>query len=369
MLPHKLNGTSDVRHLFLLSPQAVYIFNIQTRTCTFLNAGGSERLGLSTDEALQQNGQLFYNTVHPADQPLVLQHFEAFATAADGEVREITYRIKAADGTWHQQLAREAVYHRNAEGAVEQIIGIATDSGPANAAPQSSDNTSLTPLHISPYLSQELAKCLDRISIYNRLIAEKENLPDAVLEYSRRLQSAVGVASQTLQQAAQFSQLSTGELQLQPTNLSWVAESIRQKHNTQLQEIGGVVDFDILPSLQAVPEQVMFVFDELLANAIRFRHEERKLLLHIEAHIHKLENGSEVCTILFADNGSGFDTGEEEAIFQPFVKLHPHVQHSGSGVGLSFCRKIVERHSGTLTATTVPDVGSTFFLTLPWRAV
>ena len=365
MLSLKPNGTAAWQQLFRHLPQATYVFNIRERVYSFINESFCERLGLAVPDALQQNGHLFYNHIHPADQKNLLQHFTLFQSAADGEVREVSYRIKRADGTWYTQTAQETVYTRDAAGAVQEIIGIVAEKNPASSPLH--QNEVLSPLHISPYLSQDLAKSLDRISTYNRLIAEREALPDAVLEYSRRLQAVVSSVSQTLQQAAQFSKISTDALQLQPTNLTWVAESLRQKHSKHLREIGGVIDFDILPSLMTVPEQMMFVFDELMMNAVRFRHDERKLLLHIESHMHKLEAGKEVCTIIFADNGSGFDLGEEEAIFQPFVKLHPQVQHSGSGVGLTFCRKIVERHGGTLTATTVPDAGSSFFLTLPWQ--
>jgi signal transduction histidine kinase len=71
--------------------------------------------------------------------------------------------------------------------------------------------------------------------------------------------------------------------------------------------------------------------------------------------------------IYIQDNGIGFDVQYLERIFQPFQRLHGRSQYEGSGIGLAICRRIVERHGGSITAQSQPGEGATFIVRLPVR--
>ena len=72
-----------------------------------------------------------------------------------------------------------------------------------------------------------------------------------------------------------------------------------------------------------------------------------------------------MCRITIADNGIGFDEKYLDRIFTIFQRLHGRGEYEGTGVGLAVCRRIVERHGGTLTAHSAPGQGATFLVTLP----
>ena len=75
----------------------------------------------------------------------------------------------------------------------------------------------------------------------------------------------------------------------------------------------------------------------------------------------------EVCRITVDDNGIGFDEKYLDRIFSPFQRLHGRSAYEGTGIGLAICRRIVERHNGTITAHSREGEGSTFVITLPVR--
>ena len=79
------------------------------------------------------------------------------------------------------------------------------------------------------------------------------------------------------------------------------------------------------------------------------------------------EGSSKLCELRVEDNGIGFDEKYLDRIFQVFQRLHGRGEYEGTGIGLAVCRKIAERHGGTITARSVPGRGSTFIVTLPAR--
>ena len=75
----------------------------------------------------------------------------------------------------------------------------------------------------------------------------------------------------------------------------------------------------------------------------------------------------QLCQILVVDNGIGFDEKYLDRIFTVFQRLHKKGEYEGTGVGLAICRKIVDRHNGTITARSSLGQGTTFVVTLPVR--
>jgi light-regulated signal transduction histidine kinase (bacteriophytochrome) len=127
---------------------------------------------------------------------------------------------------------------------------------------------------------------------------------------------------------------------------------------TLVRESGAKITSGALPSLVVDRVQLTQVLQNLISNAIKFRGEEAPSV-HLEA---KRDSGTWVFSV--ADNGRGFDPEFGERIFGLFQRLHQR-EADGTGLGLSVCRKIIERHGGRIWATSAPGSGSTFFFSLP----
>lgn len=124
------------------------------------------------------------------------------------------------------------------------------------------------------------------------------------------------------------------------------------------------VTIEEMARIQVDPTEIRQLLQNLVGNALKFSHVERPLQIKISA---KITGGT--CQIRVEDNGIGFDTKYLDRIFKPFQRLHDRSEYEGSGMGLAICRRIVERHSGSITAISEIDKGATFIVTLPVRQV
>ncbi len=128
---------------------------------------------------------------------------------------------------------------------------------------------------------------------------------------------------------------------------------------------------DTLPSLEGDTTQMRQLIQNLLSNALKFRKADVKPVITLGASAGgtvaagPLLVPSVVLTIV--DNGIGFENAYKDQIFKIFQRLHGRLEYEGTGVGLATCRKIVERHHGTIDADGRPGEGATFTIVLPIR--
>ena len=140
-----------------------------------------------------------------------------------------------------------------------------------------------------------------------------------------------------------------------------IAESAIANLRQAINESGSSIDVDALPTIRANESAMLRLFQNLIANAIKYRSER-----HPEVHISAvLRNDEYVFSI--RDNGIGIDPQYRDKIFEPFRRLHGHSQYEGSGLGLATCRRIIRALNGRIWVESNPGEGSTFFFTIPKR--
>ncbi|MDX6411562.1 MAG: hypothetical protein QOE91_1078 [Gaiellaceae bacterium] len=125
---------------------------------------------------------------------------------------------------------------------------------------------------------------------------------------------------------------------------------------------GVEIDVSGLPALEIDEGQMQQLFQNLLENALKFRREDVPLRVHVAVAPQAL---AAYATIVFGDNGIGFEKEYAEKIFSIFGRLHGNNEYAGTGIGLAMCRTIVERHGGTIRAEGESGTGAQFFITLP----
>ena len=109
--------------------------------------------------------------------------------------------------------------------------------------------------------------------------------------------------------------------------------------------------------------QMFHLFQNLISNAIKYHREEEPPSLTISGKTVASQKG--YCRLCITDNGIGFEEKYLDRIFKPFQRLHASSQFEGTGMGLAICKKIIDKHNGTITAKTKPQCGTTFIIELP----
>jgi two-component system sensor kinase FixL len=195
------------------------------------------------------------------------------------------------------------------------------------------------------------------------------------LAYLGRMVDAAGRMRTLIQDLLTLSRVSAKADPLAPVDLGRVAHEAVADLELRITQSGARVEIGPLPTIAADALQMRQLLQNLIGNALKYRRPEVPPLVRVWSS-HPGDSGAPggtetgtdgMCQINIEDNGIGFDEKYLDRIFNPFQRLHGRNRYEGSGIGLSICRRIVERHGGTITARSAPDQGSTFIVRLPMR--
>jgi PAS domain S-box-containing protein len=223
--------------------------------------------------------------------------------------------------------------------------------------------------------SHDLQEPLRKVMAFGDLLISEYGavLGETGADYMRRMQSAAARMQALIGDLLQFSRVTSKAQPFTRVNLGQVAEEVLSDLEVRIQEHGGRVEVDDLPTIEADPMQMRQLLQNLVGNAIKFARPDAPPRVRIFAETPADpatgtdETNGRRFTLYVADNGIGFEEKYLDRIFTVFQRLHGRGVYEGTGIGLAICRKIVERHGGTITAHSQPGEGSTFIVTLPLR--
>ena len=193
-------------------------------------------------------------------------------------------------------------------------------------------------------------------------------------DYLTRMQSATGRMQILINDLLSLSRVTTRARPFVSINLGKVVRRVLSDLEVRVEQTGGRVEVGELPSLEADPTQIRQLLQNLIGNALKFHRKDVPPLVKVHAeHLHGNGTGlaadsngnGKCCRIIVEDNGIGFDEKYLGLIFTVFQRLHGRGEYEGAGVGLAICRKIAERHGGSITAKSTLGEGASFLITLP----
>lgn len=209
--------------------------------------------------------------------------------------------------------------------------------------------------------SHDLQEPLRMVASYMELLSQRYRgqLDERADRWIGFAVSGVVRMKQLINDLLEFSRVGTRGKPFVPTDTAAVMHTVTQNLHQAIQDSGATIICGQLPTVHADPSQMTQVFQNLVANAIKFRKAEPP-----EVHVEATRRESDW---LFSvrDNGIGIDPQFAERIFVIFQRLHTHEEYPGTGIGLALCRKVIERHGGRIWVESQPGQGATFFFTIP----
>jgi light-regulated signal transduction histidine kinase (bacteriophytochrome) len=214
--------------------------------------------------------------------------------------------------------------------------------------------------------SHDLKEPIRKIQTFNNRILDEyiELLPSKVINYSQKIGTAADRMISMVEGVLRYSKLRNADQVLKSVDLNEILHHIAIDLEVLIHQKKATITMSALPTLSANPTLMYQLFYNLILNSLKFSKIEEPPLININSEVESTDEKT-YARIAVSDNGIGFEQEFAQDIFKTFTRLHPAEDYEGTGLGLALCKKIVERHGGTITANGEPDKGATFTILLP----
>jgi signal transduction histidine kinase len=219
--------------------------------------------------------------------------------------------------------------------------------------------------------SHDLQEPLRKIRAFGDRLQQKfsTQLGETGSDYVVRMQAASERMSALIDDLLSFSRVTTKQRPFVNVDLNEVMRRVMDDLDYAIEETSAQLHIDPLPTIDADASQIAQVFMNLIANSLKFHLLDARPIITVTSEVKVVspivDDKRHWCCLRFADQGIGFEAQYAERVFSLFQRLHGRDEYSGTGIGLALCRKIIERHGGTITAQSEPGEGAVFTIYLP----
>ncbi len=223
--------------------------------------------------------------------------------------------------------------------------------------------------------SHDLQEPVRKISTFTHMLQQSiGELSERSSIYLSRIYSSTDRMTNLIRDVLAFSQVSQNTELFGPVDLANIVRDIESDFELKIEKNGAVIEMNDLPVITAIPSQMTQLFSNLLSNSLKYTRPGITPVIGLSSTnadtatlvaYPQLDPNSAYHHIRVTDNGIGFDEEHADRIFNIFQRLHGKTAFEGTGIGLSICRKIVQRHGGHIFATPGKTAGAVFNILLP----
>lgn len=225
--------------------------------------------------------------------------------------------------------------------------------------------------------SHDLQEPLRKIQIFSNLMKEKESeLSPELKSYLEKIIYSAGRMKILIIDILNYSRLSAANTKFENVDLNELVKELKEDFELSIKEKKAQIIMGELPSIEVNKGQIRQVFQNILSNALKFSMPGKSPKIKIKAFRTKHrsfdspeEANGPFCLISIQDNGIGFDEKYVKNIFALFERLNSKDKYEGTGIGLSIAKKIIEKHSGLITAKSAEGRGAEFKIILPMKQI
>ncbi len=360
-------------------PSHVYVKDVKGR---YILDNTAHRRSLGFEDADAVEGRTVFDYFTPsvaakfaADDHRVIERGESLLNCEEPS-------LCLAEGARETWLETTKIPLRDTDGNIVGLVGISDDiSERKNAEEQlrrfagQLERSNAELQNFASVASHDLQEPLRKIQAFGDRLRVKcgEALGEQGNDYLARMQNAAQRMQVLIQDLLKLSRVTSRAQPFERCDLGEIAAQVLSDLEVAVEQNNARVEVGALPAIDADPLQMRQLFQNLIANAIKFHRPGEAPGVSISGRIFTLPEhlisgaaaGDEVCEIRVQDNGIGFDEKFADQIFVVFQRLHGREQYEGTGIGLAVCRKITDRHGGSILAKSAEGQGAAFNITLP----
>jgi PAS domain S-box-containing protein len=356
-----LRAERDLRErIFETSPIGITVVDTD-RSVRMVNERAAAILGLRREELLDlEYDESLFDATDADGEPIGNSVFEQVLSTGD-VVYDVERRIPPQDGDriW---LSVSGAPLRDPSGELSGVVFAFEDTTELKEAIENLERSNDRLRQFVYAASHDLQEPLRMVSSYLQLLENRyeDDLDEDAREFIDFAVDGADRMRQMVEDLLEYSRLERRDPNFERIDCDAVVQRVQADLQVQIEEAGAEIVTDPLPTVRGDEQQVEQLFRNLVSNALKYNDGEPP---RVEIAAHQRNDHWEFS---IADNGIGIEPEHTDQVFEVFNRLHGDTEaYSGTGIGLSLCQEIVERHGGRIWVDSEPGEGSTFYFTLP----
>jgi PAS domain S-box-containing protein len=262
---------------------------------------------------------------------------------------ELTVTAEKVYDTYHfTAFVRDITARKEAEQKIEEAVAKLTES-----------NVELE--RFAYICSHDLQEPLRTISSFTQLLVKHVgNLDEKGQHYAKFITDGADNARALISDILAYARITNEQKKTEAVDCENVLAMVMKHMENSIEENGVTITHNKLPVVQAQKTQLLQLFQNIIGNAVKFHHPERKPKIHVG-----VRQQGDFWEFSIRDNGIGISDAYFEKVFDIFQRLNKRSEYPGTGIGLAICKKIVENYNGKIWLESNPGAGTVFFFTLP----
>lgn len=331
-----------------------------------VNERWAEIIGYTLEELQPTSLQTWATNVHPDDLPVAMKIVEEHLEGRRDRY-EIECRYKHRDGHWVWVHDRAKIVEWDRDGKPTVVAGTHVDVSKRKDAElkvfamnEQLQQSNVELERFAYVASHDLQEPLRMVSSFTQLLQKRyaDRLDETANEYIEYAVDGANRMQQLIQDLLSYSRLGRQDLEEQPIDMPALVDRVRQSMKISVDESNAKITGNKLPVIRGDAGQILQLLQNLISNGIKYRGEADPV---IDISFTTTDEGPTFCV---RDNGIGIAPENIDKVFEVFRRLHSRSEVAGTGIGLSVCQRVVERHGGRIWLESTQGKGSSFFFTI-----